>query len=207
MLDSKYSVPLYISLGAYCKTAFQIRRFTGNDESYFFDWLITLNDHFNSLFISDDDFFMPDNWEIIPDSPFRLRDKGTGLIFQHEFDILEGASKFIDPSKVEPHLSVAKAKFLYLRKKTLDKISSSSNVYLIRHENFSDINAALQRLIEIENLFLPINENIKFVLVSEHINSDYSDGNFFVFKEAVANKWSGDDASWDHIFRVLSRGG
>lgn len=206
MLDSKYLLPVYISLGAYCKTAFQIRRFTGNDEAYFFDWLITINNHFNSLFINDDVFFMDDNWEIIPDAPFRLRDKGTGLIFQHEFNILDGDSKFIDPAKVKSHLSIAKNKFLHLKKKTIEKISSSSNVYLIRHENFSDLNAALSRLIEIEKLFLPINENIKLVLVSERINSDYGDGKFFVFKETLTDKWSGDNASWDHIFQSLSKG-
>ena len=53
--------------------------------------------------------------------------------------------------------------------------------------------------------FSPINENIKFVLVSEHINEEYKNGKYFVFKENLIDKWSGDNESWDRIFNVLSK--
>lgn len=196
--------PLFVSLGETCQTAYQIRRFSGRDDALLFDWLITPDDAYKSLLADDDAFFRPQNWELVERGGIRLRDKATDLRYQHEFAVLDPETHIIDADQVEAHLPTAKSKFLYLKRKTLQYIQKAPDVYLVRYERIKDWAEAIERAEDIRNHYLPLNPAIKVIVASPDLRKEIVSSDFFLCKIADSPDWSGDDASWDQMFkRVL----
>jgi hypothetical protein len=191
----------FISLGAFCDVAAQIRRFTKDEDALFFDWLITPSDSYKAIFYEDEYFFKKNNWEIIEPQKIALLDRGTNLRFQHEFQNMKDEN-IIDSTKVDSHLSTAKEKFLYLKRKTLEVIKKNNQICLIRSENLAEKSEIISRINHIRSLFQPINQNIKVLLVSNNIsyNEKLSENNF-IFRMNKVSDWAGDNDSWDEVFK------
>jgi hypothetical protein len=180
--------PIFISLGQYCEVAYQIRRFTKNNEAYFFDWLVTPEDSYRSILLDDSEFFKQENWEIC-DGGIRLRDKSTRLLFQHEFDELNSDNHIIDESKVEDHLPVAFSKFIHLKNKTLNTIKDSKNIFLIRSVKYTSLSDAKKIMNDLKDTFIPINPKVNIVLVSSSIHEEIVDGRYFILKNLKCDTW------------------
>jgi hypothetical protein len=194
----------YFSLGEYCGTAFNIRRHTLQNEAYFFDWLVTRNSALEFITKENEDFFMPGNWSLRGEpgnEDIRVMDKHSGLLFQHEFPILESGR--IDRALVDVHLAKAKDKFVYLKNKTVVAIRQSRRCVLIRSENnVVTLDDALRRHAEINQIFSIINPRVKIILCSSAVEGEWAHPDLLVLKMAETTEWVGDLASWDRLFAV-----
>jgi hypothetical protein len=194
----------YIGIGAYCQTAAQIRRCTGSQDSGLFDWLVSPDQAFNFIQKEDAGFLESGNWEIVnnPENVgIRVLDKYSGLLFQHEFPLLDSGG--IDPDKVESHLPIAKKKFLYLKAKTLQSIRSGDNCVLVRAEDgLITRDDTIRRVEEIREVFKPINHRVKVILASATFEAEFQHPEFLAIKMQPAQEWYGDYASWDRLFSL-----
>jgi hypothetical protein len=198
--------PVFISLGEWCETAYQINRYMKTSEAYFFNWLITHNDTYKSIFLDDAEFFKPKNWEISEDL-IRVKDKATGILFQHEFNVIDTINNFIDESKVDAHLPTALSKFKFLKNKTLSTIAKSKNIFLVRQEDFHSAEDASKRIDHIKELFLPLNKNINIILTSRRINKEITTGKYLILRNQFGSSWEGCDESWDRVFDLALSAG
>ena len=201
--------PKLISLGDNCQTAHQIRRVTRDNSSYFFDWLITPLNSCNLLALEDANILNSNNWEIGHDG---VLDKGTSLIFMHEFKTRTDGSDKVDNALIENQIKYAKAKYLYLKQKTISDIHNSNRCYIIRRESElvypRDAKAIAENII---SNYIKINPMVRLVLVSPVAQSE-TFSPYYIFvkckdKEMSAddqNWWQGDDASWERIFGLAS---
>ena len=199
----------YFSAGEYCATAHQIRRVTGMAEAYFFDWLITRDDDFRFLVAPDDELLKDDGWDIVERS-IRLRDRGTGLLFQHEFE--RDAQGAIDPARVPQHLPLARQKFIYLKHKLVDALKSCDNPVLVRAENgLTDQASVLNRLAQLRATFDEVRPDAKIVLASTQLRQEEVSNDHLALRldnpvpAAGPDAWKGDDASWSRLFELAEQ--
>ncbi len=131
----------------------------------------------------------------------RVRDKFSGLLFQHEFPTTEAGK--VDIVKVEAHLAVAKAKFLYLKQKLINAIKDSANCVLVRAENgLTTLDAGIEKINQMRNAFIPINPDIKIVLASQRFEHEYQHPEFLLVRLQPCADWAGDFPSWDRLFTL-----
>lgn len=200
MDKDRKSLGIY-SLGEFCATAYQIRRYTGNQNAFFFDWLITHSDYFRSISLEIDTFFKSENWDIV-DGGIRLRDLATGLLYQHEFPAKDGQ---IEATLAEGHMDSARSKFEHLKEKTLSSMRNDDECLLIRAENdIISVDQARERMMQIRGAFLPYNSNIKIVLASTGcIDEIEEEDRLFIGLKPGAD-WTGNDSSWDRLFQITA---
>jgi len=195
----------YFSIGEACCTAFQIKRHKGWREKYFFDSLVTPESSFDYFGKPSDGFLLSGNWDVtgVPGNEgIRLRDKYSGLLFQHQFPVADGK---IDVTRVEENLQNARDKFYYLRSKTLAAIEKSPCCILIRAENdLITYNDALLRLGQIFAVFKPVNPHLKVIMASTQFDFDLVDNvdDCLMVKLEPSDRWEGDNASWDRAFNL-----
>lgn len=197
-----------LSLGYDCKVAWQIRRHSGQDQAFFFDWLMTPPDALSVLLGRDEDLLRDGRWELIKDDCC-LRDLDTGLMFMHEFPsvpVVGGEqSHRILPELVSSHLPVARAKFAYLRRKTLELIRHSPDLLLVRADEVATLDEAMAQANQMRRLFLPINPRLKFAVASTLIPASGSVADTLIFKTEPGEDWRGGHESWSQLFRTAER--
>ena len=121
-----------ISVGKHCRTAYQIRRITGDSTTHYFDslrtpylgLLKTLRDGFAALFRRED-LEIRNNGTLIVDAR-------TGIGFNHNFAKIPGTN-FIDPDAIERQYEKQKAKMDYLAQRW-EQFVRSEPVLFIRHD-------------------------------------------------------------------------
>ena len=198
-----------LSLGYDCKVAYQLRRrialHAGVAEPFFFDWLMTPVAALPVLLGRDADLLRSGRWELI-NADSSLRDLDSGLMFMHEFPSApvvggEFAHRIL-AEQVEHHLPTARAKFAYLRRKTLNFIRTTPNLVLLRTDDgLARAAEALQQANFLRSLLLPLNPSLKFVLASTRLDASATvGGDTLLFKTAAGADWRGDDESWDALF-------
>jgi UDP:flavonoid glycosyltransferase YjiC (YdhE family) len=102
-----------IPLGRHCQTAYQIRRFTGDDTAFYFDWLRT--PHHGLVTILKDNFrgsFLRKNLQITEDGTC-VMDKANGVLFRHLFSKLSGTD-IVDPDAIDREFEVHRQKIDFL---------------------------------------------------------------------------------------------
>jgi hypothetical protein len=196
-------MPTFVSLGCDCEVAHQIRRLTGDGAAFMFDWLITPIEACAVLCSDAADWLQPGNWELA-DEGRRVRDKATGLEFQHEFETVAPEDPMIDVSKVEGHLAVARAKFRHLKQKTLDAIASTEELYLVRKEWWVDAAGAAASAAAIVDTYSRLSPNVRVVVVSTVAHAEQVGERHLFLKIDPGAEWTGDDASWDRVFALAA---
>lgn len=199
--NSQKRFPLFVSIGNDCQAAHQVRRVTQWDSALFFDWLITPLESCRAIYMDDNLFFQTRNWEIVADG-VRVRDKGTGLEYQHEFQVKDKASLEIDRELVESHLGIAKNKFLHLKYKTLNVIKSAQECYLIRKDVVEAPEEAAAISNDLLKLYLPLNKKIRIIIASENAQKEAFSSTHAFVKIKKGGTWTGDDPSWDRLFAM-----
>ncbi len=197
-----------LSLGYDCKVAWQIRRHSGQGEAFFFDWLMTPIDALAVMLGRDEDLLRDGRWELIKDDCC-LRDLDTGLMFMHEFPsvpVVGGEqSHRILAEQVPAHLPIARAKFAYLRRKTLEFIRSSENLLLVRADEVATLDEAIANVNKMRSLFLPINPTLKFALASTLVPASGAVSDTLIFKTDAGDDWRGGHESWSRLFEAATR--
>jgi Putative papain-like cysteine peptidase (DUF1796) len=116
MHDAFFAKRRIISLGRHCQTAYQIRRFTGDDTAFYFDWVRT--PHRGLATILRDGFagcFLRENLEITQDRTC-VMDKANGILFRHMFSKLPGTA-IVDPNSLDREFEIRKQKIDFLIKR------------------------------------------------------------------------------------------
>jgi hypothetical protein len=197
----------YLSLGYACDVATQIRAHTGVSEAYFFNWLMSPRESLDILLRSDESVLRGDRWDLIQDDTC-LRDLDSGLLFMHEFPVTPpaaGQPRKILAADVERHLPAARAKFAYLRRKTLALIRECPHLVLVRAINL-ELDEALAELNHIRSLYLPLNPRLRFVLASERLPGHATgEGDSMLFRTNPGPDWAGDAVSWSALFQSADR--
>ena len=193
--------PTFVNMGFDCQCAHQIRRVTGMDTAFMFDWLVTPIESCGLLLGDDADWFRPGNWEIVCEG-YRVYDKGTRLEFQHEFPVLDPDEPRVDVSKVEGHLDAARSKYLYLKRRTLNFLAAAKDLHIIRREYWADAAVAEANASAIIDAYGRINPGLKVVIVTETDTPEaMSDRHLFLRIEGHY-EWTGNDRSWDRVFAL-----
>lgn len=205
----------YISIGRSCQVAYQIRRFFNNNDSYFFDWLITdVNCVDRVLNEFDENKFLTDI-ELCADG-LRVLDKHTGIQIQHEFKTNSQGIHDVSVLRDELEIKKVKSKFLYLRNKLLNLLKTSSDekivfVWLDWANQGDFICKRAKSKIEKIISHLENNEQIYFLILSAEVSRDEFFDNGAILRISsinertkVSEKWKGDDASWSRAFNVFS---
>ena len=208
----------YFSIGEYCTTAFQIRRYHEIEDAFLYDWLVTHEDAIGSILCPDDEFLV-EGFTAIVDSPpvgsegslggIRLLDLKTRLKYQHEFPQNMNEVGIwghpIDADKVSSHLPVAREKFVYLKNKTLANIRSSDSPVLVRCEHgLADFESAKIRSEQISSIFIGLNSNIQIAIVSQNFKDIMHYQNSIMYPVNVGEDWMGEGSSWDGFFQYMS---
>jgi hypothetical protein len=193
---------MLFSLGVDCQVAHQLRRATGGETAFLFDWLISRNDPYAALRSDAEAWFQPGNWEIVGDG-IRLLDKGTGLEFQHEFPRIGPDTQIIDVARVEGHLRAARDKYLYLRGKTLAALAEAAEPVLIRREYRADTAEAKQVADATLAAFSAVNPAVKVVVLSEDAEQESLSPRHLALKTWPGDDWTGDDGAWDRVFECI----
>lgn len=192
-----------LSLGYDCKVAYQIRRHSGQEQAFFFDWLMTPVEGLRVMLGRDEDLLRPGRWALVK-SDSTVQDLDTGLMFMHEFPsvpVVDGdQSHRVIESQVEAHLPIARQKFAYLRRKTLELIRNSRDLLLVRADEVATLDEALQQINQVREIFLPLNPTLRFAFASTRLPGNFQAPQTLIFKTEPGADWRGDNASWDRMF-------
>ena len=198
---------IYLSFGASCQPAYQIRRVTGDPVAYFFDWLITTREALRyCLREFDPDSFLAREPELC-DGNMRVLDSASGIKFQHDFPSQAGR---IDPMLIAPSVAAVREKYLRRRERLLAKLAG--NCVAIRYEWGGASFAANERqaMTSFRGSFegLPGGQRL-FVLASEDVSATRVEDDQLYFRLAKyagpeGDRWKGDDASWNALFRMAT---
>jgi len=189
----------YLSVGKYCVPAFQISQYNKKYGAFIFDWLITQVKSLEKFELMDD-WFCSENLVVVDangdESEFGIRvlDRGTNILFQHEFPTFElGSNKYIDKALILDHIPLAKSKFNYLREKTINYIVDSTELTLLRVDH-SWINESqiVYDLEFIKSIFSKYNKNINIQGVGSR-DLDISNRHLISYKKIHGSQ---DWASW-----------
>jgi hypothetical protein len=197
----------FLSLGYDCKVKAQIRAHTGDAEAYFFDWLMSPRESLDILLRSDESLLRPGRWELVKDDTC-VRDLDSGLMFMHEFPTsaptAPGESPKVRADAVEAHLPQARAKFAYLRRKTLALLTQGDALTVVRAAEL-DGNEAVAEINTLRKLLLPLNPRLHFALASTRLTDHGVAENTLFFKTAAGQDWTGDAQSWGQLLQTAQR--
>ena len=195
-----------ISLGSFCQTAYQIRRYFGYEKAHAFDWWVTptcgLVELIESQFI---DLFDEKNMTIVEeDAGAAVMCSRYGLMHYHDFDDSKIAGR-PTPFLVRAECTKNISKFAYLIKRLL---SVNGKVLFIRvgmgyvqhyDKNMEFDEELLKRFIAAMERILP---NIEFQILL--LNSTPVEADTRVVFDTVDNYdvtlWNGSDQGWGEMF-------
>lgn len=201
----------FISIGRNCQVAYQIRRHFKNDESYFFDWLISDIKSVEKVLCDFKDSYFLSDIEVCANG-IRVFDQYTGVQIQHDFPVNQ--SGLIESSLIEDTelINKIKSKFLYLRHKLISVLEDTDDdkVVLVWFDwaNHGDFicKKASETLNKIISGFAN-KDNILYLIISTELKEDkFFDEGAMIKIEPYKNnieaqyKWRGDDESWSQAF-------
>lgn len=209
-----------ISLGQYCGTAYQTRRYFNIHETHFFDYHRTsigcLGDLINTDF---QDVLLPGNLSMTPDRQY-IKDEKYNLFIYHDFRNAQG---IIEDNYIDLY-PVFKSKSDYLIGKFRKVLDSNDTCLFVcarnrfRGQNYEDTAVA----IELEKAFQNRAPGLIPKILYIDTFSNLSEGVFGNFSEVVqldfdleekdsiyqncrknvlSERWKGSDLAWDKILK------
>ena len=198
--------PKIIGLGHACDVAYQIRRVTLDETSYFFDWLMTPSNSCNLMELDWDNFLKPQNWMLSGDGGGVI-DKATGIEFRHHFKKVPNAGNLLDVPLIDSQMEEVESKFLYLRNATLAAIKSKNYVYLVRQEGITHSDEAAVIAEKILSAYVSLNPLVRLIIASPNAASEAFNP-YYIFVKSKARPstdvgwWCGDDDAWNRVFNL-----
>lgn len=136
-----------ISLGNYCETAYQIRRLTGNEKAYFFDWLVTPAD--GLIIALESDFrqvFLRQNLELWHGGE-SIIDTATNILFHHDFS--RDVNGKISPETIDVEYPERRRKIEFLIERWNNDLREGTTLFVwadnVSECTFSRVACALKR--------------------------------------------------------------
>ena len=190
-----------ISLGRHCQCAYQIRRFTQDTYTSYFDWvgapfhglLDVLSTSFHNTFERADLAVSADGTHVK-----HLR---TGFIYRHLFSRLPG-TEMVDPGALDREYVEKRSKMDYLGRKFLSQVREQASLY-VRHDDLSldEAHLLLQALDQVsgaEQNHLLIVSSKPEAWTTDHPRIQAHAG---VPMSSGPNDWKGDNTLWDIVLR------
>jgi hypothetical protein len=191
-----------VSLGEQCKTAYQIRRITGDNNSGVFDWLVTPFDSLITLIETDFAGFF-DLANLQPRSTGRgVTDTSTEVEFHHHFPH-DDAGQTIE-AEIGPQYPKQRQKFDYLQSKWRE-LAYADSLLFVRSGVYPL--QGPQRLYQSLQKRFP-RAHVRLLMVSQHDpQEDGHEGNIILctVKNDVGhapNGWRGRDEGWDSVLPI-----
>jgi hypothetical protein len=119
----------FISLGRHCQTAYQIRRYTGDETAFYFDWVGT--PHRGLIQVLGNEFqesFQRDNLMLTEDGT-NVIDQSDGLCYRHSFSKIAG-QRNINPDAIAREFDEEQRKYNFLISRWRSTISTQSVVFV-----------------------------------------------------------------------------
>lgn len=202
-----------LSVGCQCQVAYQIRRFTGDTTSHFFDWLYTpIAGLLDTLETDFQHIFEQQNLEFAHDELCinrTVRDKRNGLDLFHSLPKAEDGG--VRRDILEGDFSAYREKFSFLASRWL-KTTKGGKVLFVRHIPPANVGESKQipRLRDLLSFKYP---DLQFDILMLETNNSESRGTpeppriierQIWAAEIAEAKWPGDAESWDKIFRTVT---
>lgn len=188
----------YLSFGANCQPAYQLRRITGQTEAYFFDWLVTHHDALIKVLTHGPDRLL-ERSELVNNGKTVL-DDSTGLRFYaHDFSNTNG---IISPG-FTTELASVRDKYMRRWQRTLELIRSCPNLCIVRLYLHCSDEEIRQQTTEIEGVVQQLSPTgaVSFLWVTTNASPLPNSASVATTPE----RWQGDDMSWDRIITPGSR--
>lgn len=188
----------YISLGHACQPAHYIRNVLHQDESQFFDWLVTPVGGLCKLIEHGPETLFFDRSQFVTvDEPNRKKatvtHKSLGVMFYHEFPL--------GPKALNSFPTV-EMKFRHLAQKWYGLRTTKKKVLFIRHYAGKDDSLLIANTLREEFPELP------FDLLA--VNEDEANiapwgipGIINMCVNPTTTDWKGDSAGWTHVFKTV----
>lgn len=198
---------LYISLGSECDTKYQIakylKKYNIEQETFFFDWLVTDFNTVNKVLSTGIEFIKKENM-------IETRKKGNLSVFE-----INNVSKFISmhdiPDKYnDQDLENFIDKYKRRYEKLINIIKSNEKIYFIRKGNFTieQITLFFKNINDINP-----NNDIYLILINNFNNIPlyikknktlYINLEKFKIKNKENNDWTGSEYYWHLIFKIIN---
>ncbi|MEU3982448.1 DUF1796 family putative cysteine peptidase [Streptomyces sp. NPDC026672] len=195
---------LCVGLGQHCESTYQIRRITGQETAYFFDWL-----EIDLVFVRqalDTDFrglLKPGRMALTTDGGGAI-DLDAGIEFYHEFHARPGAELTL--ADIEEQLPAVREKLEFLADRWRELAASSARVLYVRQDaNGVETVADLELLQSTLRERCPGNDfAILWLRRTAPENLDKLPPGV-VCREIplLEGRWQGDDRAWDELFASL----
>lgn len=196
----------WISLGAACQVAHQLRRIGLSAETMFYDWIVT--DHLTLLRTLDvnvgDDLFQ--KGYSLPKGGRHLFDAGTGLRFYpHDFlGLIEE-----DEVLVASQISKVREKYLGRLARMHNILASGEPICIVRHffsEPAEQVAELQTEIVARLNQLYPGKERLFFWASDDNLEgSSFPHGTVYHLPRGAT--WHGDDASWDRAVSAFQAQG
>jgi hypothetical protein len=204
MTDSRYE--RIISLGRHCQTAYQIRRFTGDETAFYFDWVGTphrgliqvLGKEFKGSFQRENLLLTEDDTNVV--------DQSNGLRYRHSFSKIPG-QKRIDPNSIAQEFDEEQRKYDFLICRWRSTINTQSVIF-VRQDTPSvdeaiELYNVLARQTGSNRIGLLFVIPPKHELFVEHPSIYVERGGMLPSSQA---DWKGIDWVWEEILSKYWRG-
>ncbi|MGY0797595.1 DUF1796 family putative cysteine peptidase [Lysobacter sp. A286] len=195
-----------ISIGATCQTAKQIRNQLGQNEAYYFDWLISpLPAVIKAIENDFEEILLPENLTYSDDRKIRLIDSANGLQYQHDFPIDRlnpdlSQREVILPSFAE-HADLVREKYRRRAERTREVLKSGERVLLVRYAQVAEDLTEVRRQ-DLCNTFkraFPSGE-LFFLWASPLVNEFKSVEAGWMCSLPQVENWDGDALGWRKVF-------
>jgi len=196
MAEGRYS--RFVSLGRTCECAHQIRRFTGIESAFYFDWLGTpheglvraLRSRFSGCFLKEN--------LAISDGGVTVRDSRTQISYRHNFSKLAG-TLIIDPQAIDREYQEQQEKMDFLARRWFETLEKEA-ILFIRHDTPS-----VQQALELYDVLaeqVP-SRDVSLLIIAPH-GHELGMKHPRIFIETCdistgPGAWRGDDTVWNNI--------
>jgi Putative papain-like cysteine peptidase (DUF1796) len=191
-----------VSLGRYCQTAYQIRRFTGDPIASYFDWIGTPHDGLVQTLQGEfRECFLLDNLSVTNDG-LGVVDRRTGLDFRHAFSVPRYSSR-VDLKTFANEYETARKKETFLRLRWKKTIRHQHALYIRQdtpsREEILELYDVLANQARLNRIGLLVVAPPGYKLSINHSNVCIESG---VDLPTSPLDWRGNDYAWD---RILSK--
>ena len=187
-----------ISLGRGCDCAHQIRRFTGIETAFYFDWLVTPHSGLvKVLRLRFDGCFAKENLVVVEEGT-TVCDSLTGVQYHHNFS-RSADKKTIDPLAIEREYSRESAKMSFLARRWFEAIQKETILFVRR--DTPSVQQALELYQVLAEQMPDRATSLLFVVPPEHELTIDHPGIFVEAcpKPADEAAWYGDDVAWNGV--------
>jgi hypothetical protein len=187
----------FVSIGSRCQTAYQLRRFFGDEESQFFDWLFVRPASVRRLIENDFDSFINEN-QLTPQIRISPTLRPYRLIYQQRYDVEILHDMPTDDTFVST-IEQARQKYEFLADRWRTLMRSGEPVVFVSFE--FPVSAVDELYMAIQAAYSDL-EFWCLAVCPDQTTTRSANPKVLVksiLKQLDPDDWQGDDSEWDRI--------